>query len=187
MDAPVSEVLTGSALIVARPGALDTLAMSYDHFLWPTGTAYFFSAHLRDRSSSLLVEQAQILRLAFRVAQQARPFRINAIVVLPDHLHGVWTLPEGDEEGHRRWAQIQAIFDRQLPMTDPRLQLRRDRSLRPLWHNGFREHRIVDAEDLQRHVAYVHHNPVKHGHVRDATQWPYSSIHRGRREPEEGS
>jgi len=70
-------------------------------------------------------------------------------------------------------------------LVDPRLQLRRDRSLRPLWHNGFREHRIVDAEDLQRHVAYVHHNPVKHGHVRDATQWPYSSIHRGRREPEE--
>lgn len=105
--------------------------MSYDHLLWPTGTAYFFSAHLRDRSSSLLVEQAQTLRLAFRVAQQARPFRINAIVVLPDHLHGVWTLPEGDEEGHRRWAQVQAIFDRQLPMVDPRLQLRRDRSRRP--------------------------------------------------------
>jgi len=78
VHALVSEVRTGSALIAVRPAALDTLAMSYDHLLWPTGTAYFFSAHLRDRSSSLLVEQAQTLRLAFRVAQQARPFRINA-------------------------------------------------------------------------------------------------------------
>lgn len=150
------------------------------------GTAYFFSAHLRDGHSRLLVEQARGLRLAFRVAQQARPFRINAIVVLPDHLHGVWTLPDGDDDGHRRWTQIQAIFDRQLPGMPPRAVLRRDRSiLRPLWHNGFREHRIIDAEDLQRHVAYVHENPVKHGHVRDAAAWPFSSIHRsGEGEPD---
>lgn len=142
------------------------------------GTAYFFSAHLRERSSRLLVNQVPALRLAFRVAQQARPFRINAIVVLPDHLHGIWTLPEGDDDGHRRWAQIQAIFDRQLPGMPPRAVLRRDRSVRPLWHNSFREHRIVDADDLRRHVAYVHHNPVRHGHVHDPAAWPYSSIHR---------
>ena len=158
--------------------------MSYDHILWPTGTAYFFSAHLRDRSSSLLVEQAQILRLAFRVAQQARPFRINAIVVLPDHLHGVWTLPAGDDDGHRRWTQIQAIFDRHLPGKPPRAVLRRDRSARPLWHSSFREHRILDEDDFHRHVAYVHQNPVKHGHVRDAMEWPYSSIHRTGRQEE---
>ncbi|MNV12403.1 hypothetical protein D3C71_1030030 [compost metagenome] len=60
----------------------------------------------------------------------------------------------------------------------PRAVLRRDRTARPLWHSSFREHRIVDGEDFRRHVAYVHQNPVKHGHVRDAAQWPYSSIHR---------
>lgn len=152
--------------------------MSQPTCQWPAGTAYFFSAHLRDSSSRLLVEHAQGLRLAFRIAQQARPFRINAIVVLPDHLHGIWTLPAGDEDGHRRWAQIQAIFDRQLPGLPPRAVLRRDRRARPLWHSSFREHRIVDAEDLRQHVAYVHQNPVRHGHVRDPAAWPYSSIHR---------
>lgn len=152
--------------------------MVTDNYSWQPGSAYFFSAHLRDHHSRLLVEQAQVLRLAFRVAQQARPFRVNAIVVLPDHLHGVWTLPEGDEDGHRRWLQIQAVFDRQLPGQPPRAMVRRDRCARPLWHNDFREHRLVDAEDVQRHIAYVHQNPVKHGLVREAAEWPYSSIHR---------
>lgn len=155
-----------------------TAPMPYDHRPWQPGNAYFFSAHLRDRQSRLLIEQAQGLRLAFRVAQLARPFRINAIVVLPDHLHGVWTLPQGDDDGHRRWTQIQAIFDRQLPGMPPRAVLRRDRTARPLWHSGFREHRILDTEDFDRHVAYVHQNPVRHGHVREAAEWPYSSIHR---------
>lgn len=152
--------------------------MSCDHRPWQPGNAYFFSAHLRDQRSRLLVDHAQGLRLAFRVAQQARPFRLDAIVVLPDHLHGVWTLPAADDDGHRRWNQIQAIFDRQLPGMPPRAVLRRDRRARPLWHSSFREHRIVDGEDFLRHVAYVHENPVKHGHVRDAADWPYSSIHR---------
>lgn len=145
---------------------------------WPPGNAYFFSAHLLRPHSGLLLAHAQALRLAFRVAQQARPFRLDAIVLLPDHLHGVWTLPQGDDDGLRRWLQIQAIFDRQLPGIPPRAVLRRDRRARPLWHAGFREHRISDHADFCRHVAYVHQNPVKHGHVREAAQWPYSSIHR---------
>ncbi len=145
---------------------------------WQPGASFFFSAHLLDSRSHLLVEQAQALRLAFRVAQQARPFRIDAMVVLPDHLHGVWTLPEGDEAGGQRWAQVQAIFDRHLPALQPRAVVRRDRSVRPLWHSCFRERRIEDAADLALHVAYVHQNPVRHGHVREARAWPYSSIHR---------
>ena len=145
---------------------------------WQAGDAFFFSAHLRDRSSRLLVDHAQVLGLAFRVAQQAHPFRINALVVLPNHLHGVWTLPAGDENGHRRWLQIQAVFDRQLPGQPPRAMVRRDRSVRPLWQDGFREHRLCDAEAVQRHVAYVHDLPVAQGLVREACEWPYSSIHR---------
>lgn len=152
--------------------------MATYHDTWQAGGAFFFSAHLRDRSSRLLVEHAQVLGLAFRVAQQAYPFRINAIVVLPNHLHGVWTLPTGDEDGHRRWLRIQAVFDRQLPGQPPRVMVRRDRCVRPLWHDHFREHRLRDAEDVQRHVAYVHDLPVEQGLVRDACEWPYSSIHR---------
>lgn len=152
--------------------------MATENPSWQPGSAYFFSAHLRDRYSRLLVEHAQLLRLAFRIAQQARPFRINAIVVLPDHLHGVWTLPDGDEEGHRRWLQIQAVFDRQLPGHPPRAMVRRDRTVRPLWHTDFRERRLVDADDVQRHIAYVHSYPVQQGFVREACEWPYSSIHR---------
>lgn len=152
--------------------------MATHHDTWQPGDAFFFSAHLRDRHSRLLVEHAPVLALAFRVAQQARPFRINAIVVLPNHLHGVWTLPAGDEDGHRRWLQIQAVFNRQLPGHPPRAMVRRDRTMRPLWHDDFRAHRLLDAQDVQRHVAYVHDNPVRHGLVREACQWPYSSIHR---------
>ncbi len=165
-------------LIAAVQADTDTASMSCDHHPWQPGNAYFFSAHLHRAHAGLLVEHAQALRLAFRVAQQARPFRIDAIVVLPDHLHGVWTLPAGDDDGHRRWTQIQAIFDRHLPGKPPRAVLRRDRCARPLWHSSFREHRILDEDDFHRHVAYVHQNPVKHGHVRDAMEWPYSSIHR---------
>ena len=145
---------------------------------WLPGVAFFFSAHLRDRRSRLLIEQAEALRLAFRVTQQARPFRLHAIVVLPDHLHGVWSLPQGDEDGQSRWAQIQGVFERQLPVGPPRAVLRRDRNLRLLWQTEFRTHRLCDAADLQRYIAHVHHEPVKHGHVREACAWPYSSIHR---------
>jgi putative transposase len=144
----------------------------------PPHSAWYFSAQLRDRHSRLLVEHADILRRAFRIAQQTRPFVLNAIVVLPDQLHGVWTLPAADEDGERRWQQIQTVFDRQLPGLPPRALLRRDRCARPLWHDTFRQHRIVGVRALERQVAYVHQSPVMHGHVREPAQWPYSSIHR---------
>ncbi|WP_282295456.1 transposase [Stenotrophomonas sp. PS02289] len=140
-----------------------------------------FSAYLRDPRSRLLVEQPDVLRRAFRIARHTRPFVLHAIVVLPSQLHGVWTLPPGDEEGESRWRQIQAVFDRQLPGQPPRALLRRDRCARPLWQADFPQQRIVDAAALQQHIAWVHHCPVQQGHVREPAQWPYSSIHRRRR------
>lgn len=137
-----------------------------------------FSAYLRDPRSRLLVEQADVLRRAFRIARQTRPFVLRAIVVLPSQLHGVWTLPPGDEEGESRWRQIQAVFDRQLPGQPPRALLRRDRCARPLWQADFPQQRVTDAEDLQRQIARVHHSPVQQGHVREPAHWRYSSIHR---------
>lgn len=143
---------------------------------WPN--TWHFSAHLRDHHSRLLVDHAAVLRRAFRIAQQTRPFTLHAIVVLPSQLHGVWSLPPGDEDGRARWLQIQAVFDRQLPGQPPRALLRRDRCARPLWHDDFRALPVVDAQDLQRCIADVHHAPVQHGHVREPAQWPFSSIHR---------
>ena len=145
---------------------------------WQPGNTFRFGAELRDPRSRLLVEHAAVLRLAFRIAQQSRPFKMNAIVVLPGQVQGVWTLPLGDDDGRCRWLQIQAVFDRQLPGQLPRVMLRRTRCARPLWHDAFHEQRIEDADDLQRQIAQVHHSPVAHGHVREALEWPYSSLHR---------
>lgn len=163
---------------MAAGSGLHTEAMDSHPHRWQPGNTYFFSAHLRDPHSRLLVDHAAVLRLAFRIAQQSRPFRMNAIVVLPSQLHGIWTLPAGDEEGDRRWRQVQAVFDRQLPGQPPRAMLRRDRCARPLWHDHFHHQRIADHTELLRQVAQVHHAPVRHGHVREAAHWPYSSIHR---------
>lgn len=144
----------------------------------PFENTWHFSAYLRDPRSYLLVEHAEVLRRAFRIARQTRPFILQAIVVLPSELHGVWTLPPGDDDGEGRWRQVQAVFDRQLPGQPPRALLRRDRCARPLWQADFPQQRIVDAHDLQQQIARVHHSPVLHGHVREPAQWRYSSIHR---------
>lgn len=144
----------------------------------PLDTTWCFSAYLRDPRSRLLVEHTQVLRRAFGIARQTRPFVLRAIVVLPNQLHGVWTLPPHDADGEGRWRQIQAVFDRQLPGQPPRALLRRDRCARPLWQADFPQQRVLDAADLQQQIARVHQRPVQLGHVREAAQWRYSSIHR---------
>ena len=79
----------------------------------PGGT-FFFTVTVVDRSSSLLVEQIVSLRHAFRLACAERPFKIDAIVILPDHLHTIMTLPEGDSDFSGRWRRIKSVFSRQV-------------------------------------------------------------------------
>lgn len=141
----------------------------------PGGT-YFFTVTLADRTSSALVDQISTLRTAFRIARQERPFTIEAIVILPDHLHAIWTLPSGDSDFSGRWRRIKAHFTRRLVAAGVPAERHRNGEY-ALWQRRFWEHTIRNEIDFERHVDYVHFNPVKHGLVSRVRDWPYSSFH----------
>lgn len=143
----------------------------------PGGT-YFFTVNLLERRRRLLVEHIDLLRDAFGAAKAARPFDLLAIVVLPDHLHCVWRLPEGDADNANRWAQIKSGFSRALPLHERRSPRRITRRERGIWQRRYWEHLVRDEDDLRRHIDYIHINPVKHGHAARAVDWPYSSFRR---------
>ena len=104
------------------------------------------------------------------------------MVVLPDHVHAIWTLPAGDCNYPLRWALIKAGFSRRLIKTEAVSEARRRKRERGIWQRRYWEHQIRDETDLARHVDYIHINPVKHRHVMVAAEWPYSSIHRSIRQ-----
>jgi putative transposase len=142
----------------------------------PGGT-FFFTVTLADRRSTLLTTSVAQLRTAFRTVRSERPFDIDAIVILPDHLHAVWTLPDGDADFPLRWRRIKTVFTRAVIASGATFKPR-DGGGRILWQRRFWEHTIRDAGDFSRHVDYVHYNPVKHGYVANPLDWPHSSLHR---------
>ncbi len=142
------------------------------------GGTYFFTVNLADRRSHLLVERVDLLRDCVRRVKRRHPFDILGWVVLPDHLHALWTLPEIDGDNAVRWALIKASFSRQVPRNEGRNASRAAKGERGLWQRRFWEHLVVDEDDLRRHLDYIHINPVKHGWAQRAAAWPYSSFHR---------
>ena len=122
-----------------------------------------------------------MLRSAFRAARRTRPFTIDAIVVLPDHLHAVLTLPSNDADFPGRWRRIKGHFSSELIAAGLWLKRRPNGEL-ALWQRRFWEHTIRDDRDFERHVDYIHFNPVKHGLARCVRDWPHSSFHRYVRE-----
>lgn len=160
-----------------------------------TGARVFFTVALADRTSDLLVQKVGDLREAVQATQIARPFEVEAWVVLPDHFHCVWRLPDGDANFSTRMGAIKARFTMALrragftPPTDlPPVRsgryvgvnpdLRLDKGEVGIWQRRFWEHHIRDERDYRTHVRYCWQNPVKHGYVERAVDWPYSSIHR---------
>jgi len=142
----------------------------------PGGT-YFFTVTLRDRQSRILTERVGLLREIFRDVRKEHPFEIVAIVILPEHLHTVLTLPEQDADYSRRWQAVKGRFSGALVKSG--VPLHKDhRGEYRLWRRRFWEHTIRDEQDLETHVDYIHYNPVKHGLVQRAADWPYSSFHR---------
>lgn len=142
------------------------------------GGTYFFTVNLLNRRQTLLVDHVAVLREAVRYVKQRRPFAIDAWVVLPDHLHAVWTMPEGDVDYSSRWREIKKRFSKALPHTEHVSPVRQRKGERGIWQRRFWEHTIRDAEDYRHHVDYVHVNPLKHGWVERVKDWPYSSFHR---------
>lgn len=128
-----------------------------------------------------LVKHTELLRHCFRATMANQPFRLDAISILPDHLHMVMTLPPEDDDYSSRIGNIKRRFIRGLPSVIPEGSQSALRKERGIWQRRFWEHAIRDREDLERHVGYCHYDPVHHGLVKDAHDWPLSSIHRNSR------
>ena len=142
----------------------------------PGGT-YFFTVVLANRASSTLIDHIDLLGQAMRETRAKHPFETLAIVVLPDHLHAIWRLPDLDQAYSMRWRMIKSLFTRKLGQSGVRLPMRSNGERR-LWARRFWEHTIRDEIDLRRHIDYIHFNPVKHGWVEQAVEWPHSSLRR---------
>ena len=143
----------------------------------PGGT-FFFTVNLLERNATTLVTQIDTLREAVRAVRARRPFHIDAWVVLPEHMHAIWTLPPGDSDYSGRWRAIKIAFAKPLPKTERISAVRSTRGERGIWQRRFWEHTIRDEHDYTAHLDYVHINPVKHRLVRHARDWPHSSFHR---------
>ena len=141
------------------------------------GGAYFFT-HVTLHRRPILTQASALdaLRSAIEAARKTKPFVIDAIVVLPDHLHCILVLPTGDADFAGRWKAIKARFSRLMPQ-ELESPTRRDRE-RGFWQRRYWEHLIRDDEDWNRHRDYIHYNPVKHGLAAAAIDWPHSSFHR---------
>jgi len=141
------------------------------------GGCYFFTVNLLERDKSLLVDHIDLLRESVRACKQKYPFHIDGWVVLPEHMHCIWTLPEGDDDFSNRWKIIKTHFSKGLPAIEKRSRIRMKRGERGIWQRRFWEHTIRDDRDYETHMDYLHFNPVKHGWVENVADWPFSSFH----------
>ena len=147
------------------------------------GSSYFFTV-VAYRRQPILCDEAirNALHAAIETVRVARPFVIDAWVLLPDHLHCVWTLPDGDADFSTRWMKIKRAvslvcgedYRRADWISASELKHRES----TLWQRRFWEHQIRDENDFARHVDYIHFNPVKHGHAQRVADWSYSTFHR---------
>jgi putative transposase len=149
------------------------------------GGTYFFTVVTEKRQKILcLPKNVSLLRYAFGYVMQKHPFIIDAVVILPDHLHCIWTLPENDHDFSTRWRLIKSYFSHKCETISPEniSVSRKKKKQRAIWQYRFWEHLIRDEIDFQNHVEYIHYNPVKHGFVTAPKDWEYSSFHRAVRQ-----
>jgi putative transposase len=142
------------------------------------GGSFFFTVNLADRKLALLTAHIELLREAFRKTRQRHPFTVDAIVILPDHIHAIWTMPEGDADFATRWRLIKSTFSRNLSVDEPISESRAAKRERGIWQRRYWEHTIRDEDDFARHVDYIHINPLKHGLVDRVREWEASSFQR---------
>lgn len=151
--------------------------------IWSPGGTFFFTLVTNQRRKIFLEESArQTLREAFRYGmEKAGPFRIDALCLLPDHLHCIWTLPEGASDYATRWKIIKARFSRRYLQTGGTAGAittsKAQKGEVGVWQRRYWEHMIRDQYDLSQHIDYIHYNPVKHGLVREVKEWPWSTFH----------
>ncbi len=161
----------------------------------PGGT-YFFTLVMHRRRPILTTPLARrCLRGALTAERERAPFELVAIALLPDHLHAVWTLPDGDANFTLRWQRIKEGFTRRYLVgggTEAEITgARSQRRERGVWQPRFWEHTVRDEDDFDRCLTYVHYNPVKHGLADAPGEYPWSSfqkfVDRGWYEPTWGT
>jgi putative transposase len=144
------------------------------------GGSYFFTV-VTHRRQKLFDNPAavELLETAIADVRAAHPFEIEAQVILPDHLHTIWSLPDGDSDFPMRWRQIKSAFTRGLGREDDSVKSksRVSKSERTIWQRRYWEHVICGDNDFTTHVEYIHFNPVKHGLARRPRDWPHSTFH----------
>ncbi len=143
-----------------------------------TGATYFFTLTLAQRNTSVLTDNIHLLRLAYQRANALHPFTTIAICILPDHLHAIWKMPPDDGDYALRWRIIKSQFSRNFSANVQRSNSKIKHREKGIWQRRYWEHQIRDDLDLQRHVDYIHYNPVKHGLVKQVKDWPHSTFHR---------
>lgn len=145
------------------------------------GGTYFFTLVTHNRRPFLChSDNVELLRQAFRYTMQRHPMKIEAFVLLPDHLHSIWTLPDDDHNFSMRWQLIKSYFSRYCQDKHDGVisTSRQGKQERAFWQRRFWDHVIRDDQDLVNHIEYIHYNPVKHGLVTAPKDWKYSSFHR---------
>lgn len=151
------------------------------------GQTYFFTlVSFRRRPILCYSPIRNALRSALIEVRQRRPFEIGAWVLMPDHMHCIWTLPSGDTDYSTRWALIKRLVSRSCAHElDDRWRPSSSRIKHRdsiIWQRRFHEHMVRDEWDFERHADYIHFNPVRHGHADSAAAWPFSTFHRYVRE-----
>lgn len=151
---------------------------NYRRFYIP-GATWFFTVNLAERRDNrLLVEHIDSLRSAFVYAKRRKPFTMEAVVIMPDHLHTIWRLPLDDADYSSRWSLVKSHFSRTIQNEERISDSRKTRRERGIWQRRYWAHLLTSQEDFNNHCDYIHWNPVKHGHVAKVADWPYSSFHR---------
>jgi putative transposase len=146
------------------------------------GGTYFFTVVTKDRRACLCEERLRnVLRDAITHVRVSLPFEIDAWVLLPDHLHCLWTLPRGDHDYPTRWRLIKTWVTQHGTSAGKLMEARKNsdkKGRESLWQPRYWEHTIRDDEDFASHCDYIHFNPVKHGLSERPSDWPYSTFHR---------
>ena len=143
-----------------------------------SGGCYFFTVNLLERKRTLLVDHIDLLRDSVCRVRRLHPFHIDAWVVLPDHMHCIWTLPSDTDDFPLRWRLIKLLFSKGLPKTERLSVVRKRRGERGIWQRRYWEHTIISDRDYNQHIDYIHVNPLKHGYVKQVSDWQYSTFHR---------
>ncbi len=143
------------------------------------GASWFFTVNLlQRRNNHLLIENVDLLRESFRYVQKRKPYTMPGVVILPNHLHCIWTLQADDADYSVRWRLLKAHFSRALPKDERVSKSRLKRRERGIWQRRFWAHLLTSQDDFNNHLDYIHWNPVKHAHAKNVIDWPYSSFHR---------